>query len=142
MLYKLTKRKNPRDTGAPGRYYAYVLCLSELGIDELAERIAAGSTVTRHDCLAVLSALQEQIIYALREGKSVSMGDIGRFRVVARGAGSTTPEDYDTSLVRSLHVCFTPSPAMKDALEPSKVSLERVELAGGADGGGEEEGQI
>ena len=78
--------------------------------------ISASCTVTRHDCLAVLSALQEQIIYALQEGKRISLGDIGRFRVMAIGAGSDTAESYDTNLIKRLKVCFTPNTRLKDAL--------------------------
>ena len=116
MNYKLIERKNPRNTDGPAKFYAYILNMSEIGIDDLATRISASCTVTRHDCLAVLSALQEQIIYALQEGKRISLGDIGRFRVTANGAGSETAEAYDIKLLKSLRVRFTPNTKLKDAL--------------------------
>ena len=67
MNYKVIERKDPRNPEAPGKYYGFIVNLSKIGIEEIATRISSSCTVTRHDCLAVLSALQEQIIYALRE---------------------------------------------------------------------------
>ena len=64
MNYKVIERKDPRNPEAPGKYYGFIVNLSKIGIEEIATRISGTCTVTRHDCLAVLSALQEQIIYA------------------------------------------------------------------------------
>ena len=62
MNYKVIERKAPRNPEAPGKYYGFIVNLSKIGIEEIATRISGTCTVTRHDCLAVLSALQEQII--------------------------------------------------------------------------------
>ena len=141
MIYKVVERKNPRDMEGPTKWYGYVVNLSHIDIDELATRIAAGSTVTRPDVLAVLAALQEEFIYALQEGKSIRLGDIGSFRVVANGSGSDTKEGYDTSFLTRLRVQFTPNTVLKDALSLSnrKFPLERVDFAEDEE---EEEGQI
>lgn len=111
--------------------YAYVMNMYKMDIEDLATRISACCTVTRHDCLAVLSALQEQVIYALQEGKRVHLGDIGSFRVVANGHGSDTPAEYTTDLIRSLKPVFTPNTALKEALslKNKAISLERINLA-------------
>lgn len=130
MNYKVIERKNPRDPESPGKYYGFIVSLSKIGIEEIATRISSTCTVTRHDCLAVLSALQEQIIYALQEGKRVHLGDIGCFRVVAHGLGSSTAEEYDPSLFTSLRVCFTPNTKLKKAmsLDNKAYSLDRVDF--------------
>ena len=139
MMYKVIERKDPRNPEGQGKYYGLIVNMSNIGIDELATRISATCTVTRHDCLAVLSALQEQIIYALKEGKRVHLGDIGSFRVMANGLGSETPEAYETSLISALRVRFTPNTALKDALSLTNrdFPLERVDFATPED---EEEG--
>lgn len=100
MNYKVIERKDPRNPEAPGKYYGFIVNLSKIGIEEIATRISGTCTVTRHDCLAVLSALQEQIIYALQEGKRVHLGDIGSFRTVANGLGSDTAEKIRPGLHR------------------------------------------
>ncbi len=136
MNYKVIKRKKP---GSPdvAKFYGFIVSLSKIGIEDIATRISNTCTVTRHDCLAVLSALQEQIIYALQEGKRVNLGDIGSFRVLANGLGSETAEDYDTSCINKLRVCFTPNPKLKKALslENKNFSLERVDFATGDEEG-------
>ena len=140
MMYKIIERKNPRNTDGPAKFYAYIVNMSKIDIDELATRISGTCTITRSDVLGVLSALQEQFIYALQEGKRIHLGDIGSFRVIANGAGSETPEAYSTDLIRKLRVCFTPNTTLKDALslKNKKFSLERVDLTGAED---EEEGE-
>ena len=116
MNYKVIERKDPRNPEAPGKYYGFIVHLSKI--------------VTRHDCLAVLSALQEQIIYALQEGKRVHLGDIGSFRTVANGLGSDTAEKYDPAYITKLRVCFTPNTKLKKAmsLDNKAFTLERVDF--------------
>lgn len=130
MMYKVIERKDPRNPKAQGKYYGTIINMAKIDIEELATRISATCTVTRHDCLAVLSALQEQIIYALKEGKRVHLGDIGSFRTVANGMGSATPEEYDPALITKLLVRFTPNTALKSALDLNNrdFPLERVDL--------------
>ena len=130
MNYKVIERKDPRNPEAPGKYYGFIVNLSKIGIEEIATRISGTCTVTRHDCLAVLSALQEQIIYALQEGKRVHLGDIGSFRTVANGLGSDTAEKYDPAYITKLRVCFTPNTKHKKAmsLDNKAFTLERVDF--------------
>lgn len=141
MLYKVVERKNPIVPGTT-KHYAYVMNMYKMDIEDLATRISASCTVTRHDCLAVLSALQEQVIYALQEGKRVHLGDIGSFRIVANGFGSDTPEKYTTDLIRTLKPVFTPNTTLKNALSVKNkaISLERIQLAPEVEEKEEEEG--
>ena len=131
MIYKVIERKDPRAPQGQGKYYGILVNMSEIGIDEIATRISSTCTVTRHDCLAVLSALQEQIIYALQEGKRVRLGDIGNFRAVANGVGANSAEEYDLSYMTHIRVRFTPNTRLKEALDLNNraYSLERVNFA-------------
>ncbi|MCD8318820.1 MAG: DNA-binding protein [Paraprevotella sp.] len=140
MMYKVIERKDPRNLEAQGKYYGFIVNMSAIGIEEIATRISSTCTVTRHDCLAVLSALQEQIIYALQEGKRVHLGDLGCFRTVANGMGSTTAEDYNPSFFTRLRVCFIPNVKLKNAvaLDNKAFSFERIDFAGTAQGDGTE----
>lgn len=70
MIYKVIKKKNPKNVEEPGKYYGCLVSTSLISIDEIATRISATCTVTRHDCLAVLSALQEQIILCPSGGQT------------------------------------------------------------------------
>lgn len=129
MIIKVNKKKDPRDENLV-KYYGYIFQGDPLDIDMLATRISGTCTVTRHDCLAVLSALQEQVIYALQSGIPVRLGDIGSFRIMAQGAGADTFKDYDVSLIKKLMVRFTPNTALKEALslQNKNVTLRRVNI--------------
>lgn len=116
MLYRIRERKDPRTPQAPGKYYGTIQCLDKINLTELASRISSTCTVTRADCLAVLSSLQEQIIYALQEGKRVHLGELGCFRISCNGLGSDTPETYNLNLLKRLKVIFTPNTVLKQAL--------------------------
>ena len=139
LHYRVVEKKRPGDEFTEGKYYGCLVNPGKIDLNGLAKRISAACTVTRADTLAVLSALQEQIIYALKEGKRVHLGDIGSFRVMANGLGSETPEAYETSLISALRVRFTPNTALKDALSLTNrdFPLERVDFATPED---EEEG--
>ena len=143
MNYKVIERKDPRNPEAPGKYFVVIVFLSIIGSEEIASRISSSCSVTRLVCLAVLSALQEQIIYALQEGKRVHLGDIGSFRTVANGLGSDTAEKYDSAYITKLRVCFTPNAKLKKAmsLDNKAFTLERVDFATEEDSD-EEEGGI
>ena len=140
MIYKIVERVNPTKRDEAPKYYGYIVSMNKLTIEEIATRISASCTVTRHDCLAVLSALQEQIIYALQEGKSVNLNDLGTFRVVANGLGCESAKEYNTSYMKKLMVRFTPNTKLKNAmdLKNSAISLQHVEFAEEKDGDDEE----
>ena len=64
--YKAIKRQNPQNKGEY-KWYPSIVLTNPMLLDELAEAIALNCTVTAHDIKAVLSAMQEQIIFALRQ---------------------------------------------------------------------------
>ncbi len=135
MMYKVIERKDPRNPKGQGKFYAVIVSMYQIGIEEIATRISSTCTVTRHDCLAVLSALQ-----ALKEGKRVHLGDLGCLRVVANGLGSDSAESYDPTLLTRLHVRFTPNKRLKDAvsLNNKDFSLERITFTEQANNGQDE----
>lgn len=131
MIYKVISRKNPQKRDEAPKFYGVIVNMDQIGIEEIASRISGNCTVTRHDCLAVLSALQEQVIYALQEGKRVHLGDLGSFRVIANGIGADTAEEYNVSYFKRLKVYFTPNVKLRSSisLKNSDVSLQRVDFA-------------
>ena len=129
MYYKVIERKNPQRRDEAPKHYGTVASMGSVSIEDIAGRISASCTVTRHDCLAVLSALQEQIIYCLQEGKSVRLGDLGSFRVIMNSLGSDKEEDFNTSYIKRLKVHFTPNTTLRSAisLKNAGISLLRLE---------------
>lgn len=129
MNYRVIEKKDPRALEQPGKYYARLVSTSQVDIEDIATRITSTCTVTRHDCLAVLSALQEQVIYALQEGKRVTLGDLGTFHTTVSGSGSDTPEEYDISHIKRLRVIFQPNMNLRNALslQNKAISFNRIQ---------------
>lgn len=124
LRYKLIEKKNPQKPLEAGKYYAKLLWTGSSDTDTLSERISATCTVTPHDVKAVLSALQEQMIYDLRDGKSVSLERLGTFRPSLNGTGSDTKENYDTAMIERVKVVFTPNSRLKAALAPENPDMK------------------
>ena len=80
--YKAIQRKNPLNDEV--KWYPTIVLGNPVLLDEMTELIALNCTVTEHDIKAVLSALQEQIVLALKQGRSVRLGDLGSFRLTSR----------------------------------------------------------
>lgn len=121
--YCVVGKINPMDPESGDiKYYAVMQSKGQTGIDEIAERISLATTATRADVLAVLAALEEQVIDYLESGQSVKLGDIGSFRLSASGQGAETEDTYDSAMIEKVKVVFTPSSRMKAALNSLKFT--------------------
>lgn len=133
--YCVVGKINPSDReSGEVKYYAVVQSKGQTGIDEIAERISVSTTATRADVLAVLAALEEQVIDTLESGQTVKLGDIGSFRLSVGGEGSVSEELYDPSLIEKVKVVFTPSSRMKaslNSLKYTKVPIKNPKEDGG-----------
>lgn len=129
LLYKIVERKNPQNRQDPGKYYATPVWAGKITTEELARRISSCCTVTRHDCLGVLSAMQEHILYALKDGKSVTLDDLGTFSPSINGLGSATPEEYETNLIERVRINFLGAPGLKKAFDLKYSDLQLHKMA-------------
>ena len=126
LNYRVIKRKHPKSEKE--QYYASIVNFGKLDVDDLAERISGSCTVTRTDCLVVLSALQKEVIFALKSGNRVNLGDLGSMRITCNCKGADTKEDFSVDSVKKLNVIYLPSVEMKQELNLKKVQLNRVDL--------------
>ena len=141
VTYSVTPRLNPRDKEAPAKYYARAQANGDVSIREMSERIQQSCTVTKADVQAVLVALEDVIIDALKGGEIVRLGDLGSFQVGLSSKGAVTEEDYNTSFITKARINFRPGVALagtlstltysKVAKRPSKSDDEEEE--GGED---------
>ncbi len=117
------------------KYYAQVAPVSPLTLDDITEKISGECTVTEHDVKAVLSALQEQVIAALRDGNSVRLGDLGSFRLTLSSSGEENRNDVSADNITALRVRFTMSARMRSTLAKGQrgISFGRWGTAGTTD---------
>ena len=116
--YRIVGRQKP-GTQEPEylKYYAQVVSPGMIDMEGLAKRISGKCTVTRADCLAVLAALQEEVIYALQSGMRVHLGDVGSFRMSCQCMGVPTPEEVGVKNIKKLKVLFHPNVVLKNAID-------------------------
>ena len=108
--YIVARKKNMTDGSI--KYYAKVAPVSPVYVNDIAARISKTCTVTEHDVKAVLSALQEQVIYSLSDGHSVRLGDLGSFRPTLSAEGTADVDQCNASLIKRVRVKFCPSGTM------------------------------
>ena len=88
VTYSVAPRINPRDKEAAPKFYARAQASGDVSVREMAERIQASCTVTKADVQAVLVALEDVIIDALKGGEIVRLGDLGTFQIGLSGKGA------------------------------------------------------
>jgi len=116
IKYKVLPRKNPRDLEAPEKFYAAAIADGEVDLEQLAELIAYQCTVTDSDCYAVLTALEQNIVNELKQGRIIKLGRLGNFQVGLSSDGKTFPEEVNASSIRKNRVLFRPGKRLRTML--------------------------
>lgn len=116
IKFRLIERKNPRQPGDPPRNYAIGVNQGRLDIREMANQISELSTVTSIDTVAVIEALLKVIPRELANGKIVTLGDLGSFRLTLNSEGSDQPENFNASMIKGTHLHFRPGKEVRKVL--------------------------
>ncbi|MGL2963435.1 HU family DNA-binding protein [Flavobacterium sp. RSB2_4_14] len=114
---KPVQRVNPQDVNAPQKFYAKAVADGRTDLKRLAKLIAMQCTVNRADCLAVLAALEDNIIMELQEGKIVKLGELGTFQLGVNSMGSDTSNEVGSSSVKKARLNFRPGEELKKMLK-------------------------
>lgn len=123
MIYKAQARKSP--TSGEVKYYpAVVLSKEPLKLEAIISEIVEATGVTRPDVKAVIAALEQRIIVAMREGKSFRLGDLGSFRpTIEANGGEANAKNVSTANIKAVHVRFLPSGYMERNLKPDAEGM-------------------
>ena len=133
VTYSVSPRINPRDKEAAPKYYGQVQASGDISIREMAERIQSNCTVTKADVYAVLVALEDVIIDALKSGEIVRLGDLGSFQIGISSKGAETEKDYSDSLIKKARINFRPGTALAGMLTTLSKDESEDEEEGGED---------
>ncbi len=114
-------KKNPQ-TGE-FLYYGQLAPVSPLMLSDITQNISAECTVTPHDVKAVLSAFEEQIYRALRDGCSVRFGDLGSFHPTVSTKGVDSPELFRKGHVKVVRCRFSPSAKLRFELSTKNPNM-------------------
>ena len=122
--FDVIQRRNPKDGTV--KFYSQVYTSEYMTLDDIAENISRECTVTVHDIKAVLSALQEQVLFALRDGNSVRLGDLGSFRLTLSGRPCETADEVTADTIEHLRVRFTMSSRLRSRLAVGQQGVRFV----------------
>jgi len=125
---RLTPRKNPNNPEDKSKYYPAVVSKGETSLDELTERIARMSTLSKTDCIAVLTALVELLPQELLQGRIVRLGNLGAFRLTVKGEGVDKPEAFSSDTIKQTRLRFNPGIEIKKELLNAKFQLSTSTL--------------
>ena len=116
LKYSVIPRINPRDRETEPKFYAQVHTSGDVSMREMCERIEQSCTVTKADVYAVLVAMENVIIDALKGGEIVRLGDLGTLRVSLSSKGALTEKEYNTSLITRKRILFRAGTVLSEAM--------------------------
>ena len=136
MSLKFTlKKHNIESNKSYGKWYAHTLRGEELSMDEIEKCIQENCSATRADVKAVLAALHDVVLRALKDGRVVSLGELGKLRLSIRSECVDRPDDFSVQRHVKGVVCkYTPDshrdPLSGRLLRPftDKCRLEQISL--------------
>lgn len=97
---------------------------------QIAKRIAEKSSVTPGDVYNVIDCLISEMNDKLMNGYSVNLDGLGSFTAVAKagGQGVETPEEVNSTQIKSLRIQFTPTATRTPMQGLTRAMFEGVEF--------------
>lgn len=120
VTYNIVKKHNQVNPEAPPRYYPSVKSTGRVTMRNLAETIAAMSTVSSIDVYAVLEALTSLLPEELANGNIVELGDLGSFSIRARATGEPNRSDVSSKNITKLLPRFYPGKRFTEMLSKAR----------------------
>ena len=119
--YKVQEKKSPR-TGT-SKYYVQIAPTVPVTRSAIISQIEKITSLSSSDVKACLDALEYCITEAMKEGKSVRLGDLGSFRPTISSFGTSEREKANSNLIRGVRVRFTMSGQMGLDLQPERLEF-------------------
>lgn len=115
MFYRLVQKANPLDQEHKQRYATSVNA-GKIDTRMIAKTLAQKSSLTTGDVMNVLENLMEEIPRWLAQGYSVSLGELGTFRLSLSSEGVKEQKAFNTRTIKK-KVVFLPSKSFKSELK-------------------------
>ena len=109
LNYSIAMLPNPLKKEEAPKAYAKAQINGEVSLKELSKEISAKCTVHPADIYAVLIASVESLLTALKAGKQVDFGELGKFRLQICSRGAESAEKFSTSDIKGVNIQFVPS---------------------------------
>lgn len=117
VKFSVVQRPNPQKPNDPKKWYASIQSSGDISLRELSTEIAARSTVSSADVLAVLENLLHVIPEELSKGNIVRLGDFGSFALTIQSEGMGTEEEVTAASIKSNKLHFRPGKEIAKKLD-------------------------
>lgn len=115
MFYRLVQKANPLDQEHKQRYATSVNA-GKIDTRMIAKTLSQKSSLTTGDVINVLENLMEEIPRRLSQGYSVSLWELGTFRLSLSSQGVKEQKEFNTRTIKK-KVVFLPSKSFKSELK-------------------------
>lgn len=95
IVLKLYKHRDSKNKEIDGKWFAKTKKMQEVDLDEIARRLADRTGMTRGTALTVLIDVVDVMKEQMANGRTVVLGDLGRFSYSVRSRLFDSPEDFD-----------------------------------------------
>jgi len=123
LNYSIAMLPNPMEKNDPHKAYAKAQINGEMSLKELSKEVSGKCTVHSADVSAVLIATVETMLAALKDGKQVDFGELGKFRLQICSKGAITAEDFTSDNITGVTIQFVPSEDLKDIFQKMEFNL-------------------
>lgn len=106
------------------KLYPMIAPTSTMTKQQVIDVIERTTTLTSADIKACLDALEWAIVDAMKDGKSVRLGDLGSFRPTITADGVKELAKVNASLIKRVRVRFTPSGRMSSLMVKQNLKFE------------------
>ena len=123
LNYSIAMLPNPMEKNDPHKAYAKAQINGEMSLKELSKEVASKSTVHSADVYAVLIATTESMLTALKAGKQVNFGELGKFRLQINSKGAITAEDFSVDNITGVTIQYVPGEDLKTIFQGLEFRL-------------------
>lgn len=117
---------NPLEKDSPKLYYAKAQATGEVTIDEIAQDIAWGTSMTDGDVLNAIRGLITQLNKHLAAGKIVRLENFGSFQLQLQSEGAETKKKFTIANILGTTIQFRPGRTIKAATRSEGLIFHRV----------------
>lgn len=121
--YSIAMLPNPMDKDAAAKAYAKAQMNGELTLKTLSQEVSNKCTVHAADVSAVLIATVESMLAALKEGKQVDFGSLGKFRLQITSKGAPTAEEFTAANITGVNIQFVPGADLQGVFRGMEFNL-------------------
>lgn len=138
IFLKKIQRINPLEKEAPKKWYAVQVTTEQMNETAVAEAISDETTLNAGEAMMAIRQLRKVILEALRNGKSVKLGNWGSFHAAIESEPAETAAGLTANNVKKIKINFRPGKEMKEAM--SKATFIWTDNMAGVDTTEEEDG--